>query len=330
MKLDWPIEIAGTGSYLPDRVITNIDLAARLDTSDEWIVQRTGIRARRYAAEQESTLVLATRASQMALERSGLAPSDIDLIIVGTATPEHTLPSTACELQAALGCGWIPAFDVAAACSGFLFGFITAAQYLASGMARNVLVVGAETLSRITDQEDRSVVILMGDGAGAAVLRRAGDERGRLLSARFGADGARARAIWIPAGGAAEPASVRTVNERLHYMRMNGREVYKFAISQMCAEVQGALDEAGITIDQLKLLVPHQSNQRIIEAACQKLGLSIERVMINIDRYGNTSAASVPVALDEAFSAGRLRSGDHVMMVAFGAGLTWASTLLRI
>lgn len=330
MKLDWPIEIAGTGSYLPDRVITNDDLAARLDTSDEWIVQRTGIRARRYAAEQESTLALATRAAQLAIERSGLTPSEVDLIIVGTATPEHTLPSTACELQAALRCGWIPAFDVSAACSGFLFGFITAAQYLASGMAKNALVVGAETLSRITDQEDRSVVILMGDGAGAAVLRRTDGDGGRLLAARFGADGARSRAIWIPAGGAAEPASTRTVNERLHYMRMNGREVYKFAISQMCTEVQSALDEAGITIDQLKLLVPHQSNQRIIEAACQKLGLSIERVMINIDRYGNTSAASVPVALDEAFRAGRLRSGDHVMMVAFGAGLTWASTLLRV
>lgn len=330
MKLDWGIEIAGTGAHTPPRTVTNDEFAARLDTSDEWIVQRTGIRARRHAGENESTLTLATDASRDAIHDAGMTPDDIDLIVVGTTTPEHVLPSTACELQAALGCRWVPAFDVQAACSGFVFGFVAAAQFIASGMAGNALVVGAETLSRITDQDDRGTAILFGDGAGAAVVRRSAGPARRLLATRLGADGARAKAIWVPAGGSAEPASPRTLNERLHYMRMNGREVYKFAVTQMHDEVLHTLAEAGLTIDDLKLLIPHQSNQRIIESACEKLGLPIDRVLINIDRYGNTSAASVPVALHEARSTGRIQPGDHVMLVAFGAGLTWASALLRM
>lgn len=330
MKLDWPLEIVGTGVSLPARVVSNHDLAARLDTSDEWIVQRTGIRERRYCAPGETTLLLATQAAQRALDNAGLSPADLDLIIVGTATPEHTLPSTACELQAALGCGWIPAFDVQAACSGFLFALLTAAQYLHAGMVNTALIVGAETLSRITDQEDRATVILFGDAAGAAIVRRSRHPRRRLLAARFGADGARAKSIWVPAGGSAEPASLRTVNERLHYMRMNGREVYKFAVTQMHEEVAQTAREAGVGIDELRLLIPHQSNQRIIESACEKLGLPLDRVLINIDRYGNTSAASVPVGLHEALECGRIGAGDLVMLVAFGAGLTWASALLRV
>ncbi len=330
MKLDWPVEIAGTGACMPERVVTNHDLSARLDTSDEWITQRTGIGARRYVAPGQTTLSIASDASRQALRSAGLSPEDLDLIVVGTATPEHTLPSTACELQAALGCGWIPAFDITAACSGFVFGLITASQYITSGMASCALVVGAETLSRITDQEDRGTVILFGDGAGAAIVRRTRNPQRSLLAARFGADGSRARAIWIPAGGSADPATPRTLNERLHYMRMNGREVYKFAVSKMHEEVDATLREAGIGIDRLRMLIPHQSNLRIIESACEKLNLPLDRVMINIDRYGNTSAASVPVALHEAMESGRISAGDHVLLVAFGAGLTWGSVLLRI
>jgi 3-oxoacyl-[acyl-carrier-protein] synthase-3 len=330
MKLDWPVEIAGTGACIPSRVMSNADFTRTLDTTDEWIVQRTGIRERRIVAEGQSTLDLAATAGRAAIADAGMTAQDIDLIVNCTITPEHVLPSTACELQHALGCRWVGAFDLVAACSGFVFGVITAAQYVVSGMAKNVLVVGAESLTRITDFQDRASCILFGDGAGAAVVRPSTDLQRRLLAANMGADGARARAIWVPGGGAAEPASLRTVNERLHYMRMNGREIYKFAVTQMQQLVAQTTADAGCSVDDLALLVPHQSNLRIIESACERLGLPASKVLINIDRYGNTSAASVPIALHEARVAGRVRPGDLVMLVAFGAGLTWGSVLLRV
>jgi 3-oxoacyl-[acyl-carrier-protein] synthase III len=329
MKLAWAVEIAGSGLCVPEQVLTNDDLAQRLDTSDEWIVQRTGIRERRILPAGEATLSLATKAAQAALADAQMSPADIDLIICATITPEHTLPSTACELQAALGCRWIPAFDISAACSGFVWSFLTASQNIVTGMAKNVLLVGAESLSRITDPEDRTTCVLFGDGSGAVVLRPSQDPSRAMLAARQGADGHRGEMIWIPGGGAKEPASTRTIAERLHFMRMRGREVYKFAVTQMCEIIEKTAEDAGIQVSDIALLVPHQSNLRIIESAIERVGIPPERVVMNIDRYGNTSAASVAIALHEARSGGRIHPGDLVMLVAFGAGLTWGSVLLR-
>ncbi len=329
MKVDWGVEIAGSGIGLPRTVMTNHDWVVRLNTSDEWIVQRTGIRERRVAGEGESTLTFAVQASQEALQSAQVAPRDIDLIICGTITPDHLLPSTACEIQAALGCGHVPAFDLVAACSGFVYGLITAAQYIVAGMSRNALVVGADCVTRMADWEDRQSAILFGDGAGAVVLR---PSRGRptIRAVRLGADGGRAMLIWVPAGGSREPASLRTVNERLHVMRMKGRDVYKFAVSKMQEVIVDTLADAELTLDDVALVVPHQSNLRIIESACERLGLPEHKVFINIQRVGNTSAASVPIALHEALRTGRLRRGDLVLLVAFGAGLTWASCLMEV
>jgi 3-oxoacyl-[acyl-carrier-protein] synthase-3 len=330
MKLAWPVEVAGTGVSVPERTVTNDDLARQVDTTNEWIVQRTGIHERRYAAPGETTLALATKASQEALADAGLSAQDVDVIVVATVTPEYTLPATGCLLQAALGCRWVPAFDVEAACSGFVWAFTLGAQYIYCGLAQTALVVGAETLSTITDMTDRQTCILFGDGAGAAVLRRSTGGGREILATRQGCDGARGKLIYIPAGGAHEPASRRTVDERLHYMRMHGREVYKFAVTQMQAVISETCADAGVRVEDVALIVPHQSNLRIIESACEKAGVPMERVMINIDRYGNTSAASVAVAFHEAREAGRVRPGELVMLLAFGAGLTWGSVLLRI
>jgi 3-oxoacyl-[acyl-carrier-protein] synthase-3 len=330
MKLGWPIEIAGMGCSVPAAVVSNQDFVTRLDTSDEWIVQRTGIHTRRFAGPGESTLTLAADAARQAMAEARVTPADIDLIVCATVSPEHPLPSTACELQAVLKCGWIPSFDVVAACSGFVYGLTTAAQYIVTGLYKTVLVVGAETLSRITDMEDRNTAVLFGDGAGAAVLRRASGTSGEFLAGRLASDGQRAQSIWIPGGGSAEPASMRTVSERLHYMRMKGKEIYKFAVTTMQEIVRDTLEDAGQPMEKLALLVPHQSNLRIIESASERLGLPLDRVMINIDKYGNTSAASIPVALCEARREGRAKPGDLVMLVAFGAGLTWGSLLLRL
>ena len=329
MKLAWPVEIAGVGASIPTKTLTNDDFATRLDTSDEWIVQRTGIRERRIVDEGKGTLSMATDASRAALADAGMSPEDIDLIVVATITPEHTLPATSCELQAALGCRQVPAFDIQAACSGFVWAAINGAQFVQTGMAGNVLVVGSETLSRITDYEDRGTCVLFGDASGAAVLRRATDAQREILAIRMGADGVRGKSIWIPAGGAAEPASIKTVNERLHYMKMAGREVYKFAVTTMSAILVDTADDAGVNLDDVALIIPHQSNLRIIESACDRARVPLDRVLINIDRYGNTSAASVPLALEEAYRTGRIKRGDLVMTVAFGAGLTWGSILLR-
>ncbi len=330
MNAKWAVRIAGTGLGVPSTVVTNHDLEQRLDTSDEWIVQRTGIRERRIARSDESTLAFALDASRNALENAGIEPQQLDLIVVCTITPEHTLPSTSCELQAALGCGKIPAFDLVAACSGFVYGLVTAAQYIASGLARHVLLVGAETMTRMIDMEERSTAVLFGDGAGAAVLSATDDPQQGILHAVLGADGEGGKLLWVPAGGSAEPPSERTLAERLHYVRMRGREVYRFAVTQMNNLIARTLDEAGVRPDDVALLIPHQSNLRIIESACQKNGFPRDRVLINIDRYANTSAASIPIALDEARREGRLKEGDLVLMVAFGAGLTWGSALVRL
>ncbi len=330
MKLAWPVGVAGAGAYTPERVVTNANLAEHLDTSDEWIVQRTGIRERRLASPEETTVSMAAEASRAAIAAAGVTAQDIDLIVLGTITADHPLPAAACELQHALGCRWIPAFDVGAACSGFVWSLNVGAQYVSTGVAKCVLVVGAETLSRITDMEDRGTAILFGDAAAGVVLRPAAEiGGGEMVASRWGADGSRGHTIWIPGGGVAEPACLKTVNERLHYMKMAGREVYKFAVQTMQQIMQDTAEDAGVALDDIKLFIPHQSNARIIESACERANVPLERVLININRYGNTSAASVPLAFHEAISTGRIERGDLVMLLAFGAGLTWGSMLLR-
>ena len=329
MRVDWPVELAGTGSALPAAIVPNQYFVDRIDTSDEWIVQRTGIRERRVAGEGEGTLQMSAAAARVAMADAGVTPTDLDLVLTATVTPEHPLPSTACELQAELKCRQVPSFDLVAACSGFVYGLATASQYVTLGMAKTALVVGAETLTRITDMQDRATAVIFGDGAGAAVVRKATVPDRAILAVNLGADGEGSRAIWVPAGGAAEPTSQKTINERLHYMRMKGREVYKFAVSKMSEIIETTLADAGEKIENLSLVIPHQSNLRIIESACERLCLPIERVLVNIDRLGNTSAASIPIALHEARTTGRIKRGDLVMLVAFGAGLTWGSVLFR-
>jgi 3-oxoacyl-[acyl-carrier-protein] synthase-3 len=330
MNRTLPAIIRGTGSYAPQEVLDNAFFTKYLDTSDAWIQERTGIKERRRCGENESTLTMAVEASRRAIADAGMTIADIDLIIVCTATPEVPIPSTSCMLQAELGAPHIPAFDVGAACSGFIYGVVTAGAMLATGAFRNVLSVGAETLTRFTDYQDRSSCILFGDAAGAVVLSRSDDPDRGIKYWNLGADGSQARSIWVPAGGSRLPASTATVNERLHFMRMKGREVYKFAVLKMQEEIENALERAGLTADDLKLVIPHQSNLRIIESARTKLGLPPEKVAINIDRYGNTSAASVGLALDEARRNGTIVSGDWVLLVAFGAGVTWGSALIRM
>jgi 3-oxoacyl-[acyl-carrier-protein] synthase-3 len=325
-----PMMIRGTGSAVPERVMTNADFEKTLDTSDEWIRTRTGIQERRIAADGENTLTLAVQASREALANAGLSAGDLDLIVVATCTPALPLPATACLLQHELGCGQIPAFDLQAACSGFVYALVTAACLLEPGRYRNVLVVGAETMSRITDFEDRAICVLLGDGAGAVVVSPADNELSGLYDHALGADGGGAYLIWVPAGGSAEPASTKSVNERLHYMRMKGREVYKFAVTQMQEVIVSTLERSGLSAHDLALVIPHQSNLRIMESARARLELPLEKMAVNIDRYGNTSAASIPMALSEAWQSGRIKRGDWVLLAGFGAGLTWGSALLRL
>jgi 3-oxoacyl-[acyl-carrier-protein] synthase-3 len=321
--------IAGTGSYVPDGVLTNADLERLVDTSNDWIVERTGIHERRVAAAGETTASMATIAGRRACQNAGLDPAELDLIIVATVTPDHVFPATACLVQGALGARRAGAFDLEAACSGFLYGASVATAMISAGLYRNVLVVGAETLSRIVDYTDRGTCILFGDGAGAAVFSRSTGDSG-VLHSRLASDGAQAGMLQLPAGGSKLPASIETVAARQHYMQIEGRKVFKFATTTFIDLVQEAMRVCELRPEDVGLIVPHQVNERIIEAAIGKLGLPREKFFINIARYGNTSAASVPIALDEARRQGRLRPGDHVIMVAFGAGLTWASLVARM
>jgi len=325
-----PVTIRGLGSALPDKILTNADFEQCLDTSDEWIRTRTGIRERRICSEGENTLTLAVTASQKALARAKLSPVDLDLIIVATSTPYVPIPATACFLQKELGCRHIGAFDLAAACSGFVYAFVSAAYLMSSGQYRHALVVGAEAMSSVTDFQDRTVCILLGDAAGAAVIGPADNDTSGLYDHCLGADGSGADFIWVPAGGSLEPASANSVNNGRHYLKMKGREVYKFAVTKMQEVIRDAVARAGITLDDLAMVIPHQSNARIIESAAEKLGMPREKMALNIDTYGNTSAASIPVALEEACSNGRLHAGDWVLLAGFGGGLTWGTALLRL
>ena len=321
--------IAGTGSALPEKRLTNDDLSKMVDTNNEWIVQRTGIRERRIAGPGESTATLATAAARRALEAAGIEAKDLDLIICGTISPEMTFPSTACFVAAALGLNSTPAFDITAACSGFIYTLETGSSFIKAGRYRNVLVIGAETLSRLTDYTDRSSCILFGDGAGAVVLQRSSDTRRGVLYAGLHADGHGWEMLCCHPGSR-HPVDAAMLESRGQYMKIKGREVYKFAVQRFEELIEDAMRKCELTPESIKLIVPHQVNQRIIDSAMDKLGFSSDKVFVNIDRYGNTSAASIPIALDEAVRAGRLAPGDVTVLVAFGAGLTWANAVIRI
>jgi 3-oxoacyl-[acyl-carrier-protein] synthase-3 len=323
-------EMASIGIAVPPGVLTNADLTHMLDTSDEWIVERTGIRERHIAKPDQSVAMLSHEASEKALSRAGLTAADLDAIVLATATPDRLLPSTACDLQALLGADKAVAFDISAACPGFLFATGVAEGLIASGQSQVVLVVGAEKLSTITDFQDRSTAILFGDGAGAAVVRRATGNNGRgILSIFLKSDGKLAPLLYRPGGGAADPISERVVCERSHYMKMAGREVFKAAVLTMAEACDEALRRADLSADEVDLLIPHQANVRIIEATAKHAGMPMDKVMVNVDRYGNTSSASIPLALDQAITEGRVKPGSVILLVAFGAGFTWGSAVIR-
>lgn len=321
--------ISGTGSHLPEKRLTNDDLQKIVETNDEWIVQRTGIKERRIAGRDDTTASLASHAATKALHAAKLETKDIDLVICATITPEMVTPSTACFVAASLGMSRTPAMDLSAACSGFVYALETAAAFIKSGRYKNILVVCSETLSRITDYQDRGSCILFGDGAGAVVVSRSDEENRGLLYSSLQADGHGWELLYC-APGSRFPIDKVMVDGRQQYLKLRGREVFKFAVGKFTEMVEDAVRKTEITKDQIKLVIPHQSNLRIIEASMQKLAMPLERAMVNIDRYGNTSAASIPIALDEAVRTGKLVKGDLAVFIAIGAGLTWANAVVRM
>jgi 3-oxoacyl-[acyl-carrier-protein] synthase-3 len=320
--------IVGTGAYLPKKTLTNHDLAAMVDTSDEWITERTGIKERRIAADDESASDLALHASRAALKSAGLKARHIDLIVVATCTWDMHFPSTACILQEKLEASNAAAFDLSAACSGFVYALSVADSYIRGGTARNILVVGSEVLSRFTDYQDRTTCILFGDGAGAAVLAPTDEDRG-IISVNIASDGRLKDLIMLPGGGSTHPASEKTIADRLHFIKMRGNETFKVAVKTLEKVVLETLKKNKIKPSEIALLIPHQANHRIIQAVADRLRLPMERVFVNLDKYGNTSAASIPIALDEAVRTLRVRDGDYVLLEAFGGGLTWGSALIK-
>jgi 3-oxoacyl-[acyl-carrier-protein] synthase III len=320
--------ITGWGMYAPSRVLTNAELATMVDTSDEWIVTRTGIRERRIAADDETTTTLSVNAARDALAVAGVDPMDVDLVIVGTCSPDYPLPATAVLVATELGARRAAGFDLQAACSGFLYALATASGFIRSGMYRNVLVIGVEVLSRFINWQDRGTCVLFGDGAGA-VLLSASDQPGGLIGWELFSDGTGCEGIIVPAGGSARPASAQTVADKLHYIHMAGGEVYKYATRQMADSAVAALKAAGLGVDDVDQFVFHQANLRIIKHVERELGIPEEKVFVNIEKYGNTSAASVPMALVEAVAAGRIKPGDKILMVAFGAGYTAGAAVVE-
>ena len=321
-------KIVGVGAYAPQRVLTNAELEKMVETSDEWIVQRTGIRERRIVDENEATSDLALRAAQQAMERAGVGPEEIDFIVVGTTTGDMAFPTTANLVQHRLGCRNAGSVDLYAACAGSVYSLSVGAQYVQTGKYRTVLCVGAECLSRITDYTDRGTCILLADAAGAAVLRAAEDESG-IIDTDLYSDGRYWELLYQPGGGARNPATHETVDKRMHYAKMKGNEVFKVAVRMFGEAAERILSRNGFTAEDLDLFIPHQANLRIIEAAVKRLKVPMEKVVINVDRYGNTGAASVYVAMEEAWSAKRLNTGDLVLLAAFGGGFTWGAALLR-
>lgn len=320
--------ILGTGAALPEKVITNHDLEKLVDTSDRWITERTGIKERRQAAPNETTSSLSVQASRRALEMAGLSPKDLDLIICSTISPDMPLPSTAAFIQRELGARSCCAFDLAAACSGFLFGITVAEQYIKTGKAKYVLVIGAELLSRYLDYQDRATCVIFGDGVAAGVLGPVAPPSG-ILAAELHTDGAFADHLCIPAGGTARPATCETVKAREHYIKMRGNELFKVAVRNLEEVSRRVLEEANVCTEQLALMIPHQANQRITDAVQARLGVPSEKIYANISRVGNTSSASIPICLDECVRSGRIKKGDLILMSAFGAGVTWGAVLMR-
>jgi 3-oxoacyl-[acyl-carrier-protein] synthase III len=321
------VSITGLGSHVPERVVTNDELSTMMETSDEWIVERTGIRERRIAAPEEALSDLALPAARQALEDAGISGSDLDLIIVATVTPDMAFPATAAILADELGAHEAGAYDLSAGCTGFMYAVAQAYGMLAGGLAQRALVVGGDVLSKILDWSDRGTAVLFGDGAGAVVLERVG--QGGFLGFELGADGSGGPQLYLPAGGSRAPATAESVAERRHFVQMNGREVFKFATRVLVASAEAVLAECGRTIEDVDVYVPHQANVRIIEYATQKLGIPDDRVVIDVDRYGNTSSGSIPLALADAKADGRLAAGRLVLMTGMGAGLTWGSGLIE-
>ncbi|TET47840.1 ketoacyl-ACP synthase III [Candidatus Aerophobetes bacterium] len=322
------VKIAGTGSYIPQRVLTNADLEKMVATSDEWISSRTGIKERRIADENEAASDLAYHAARRALRDAHVKPEDLDMIIVATITPDMIFPATACILQERLGARKVAAFDLEAACSGFLYGLTVGNQFIATGMYDTILVVASETLSKIVDWQDRNTCVLFADGAGAAVIGPSSDSS-RIISTYLGADGGGADLVKVPAGGSRLPTSLQTVQNRQHYMKMKGNELFKTAVRAMIRAIYASLEEGNLKSSDVDYFIPHQANMRIIDAVVKKVGLSQDKVHINLEQCGNMSAASVAVGLDEAVRGGKIKKGDKVLLTCFGGGVTWASIVIE-
>ena len=320
--------ITGTGSYVPERILTNLDLEKMVDTSDEWIFTRSGIRERRIAADGEAASDLGAKAAVKALDDAGVHPDEVSLIITATMTADHCFPSTAALIQDKIGARNAGGFDLQAACAGFVYALSMGAGLVEADPTQTVLLVGTDVFSRFLDWTDRRSCILFGDGGGAAVLRASSNGNGVLVS-EFGVDGSGADLMKLPAGGSAMPASEQTVKDRMHYVALHGRELFKFAVTTMVNLVGSTLDRGGMTMDDIKLIVPHQVNIRILQAAAERLGVPMDKMYCNIDRYGNTAAASVPIALDEAVRGGAIARGDTIIFVAFGGGLSWSSAIMQ-
>ncbi|HWN97091.1 MAG TPA: beta-ketoacyl-ACP synthase III [Methylomirabilota bacterium] len=320
--------VAAVGSYVPERVLTNADLEKMVDTSDDWIVTRTGIRERRIAAQDEYTSDMAAKAALLAMERGDIKPEQIDLIIVATITPDMPFPATACLVQQKIGARRCPAFDMEAACSGFIYALEIGQHFVMSHTYETVLVIGAEKLSSIINWRDRNTCVLFGDGAGAAILQNRPNTHG-LLTACMGADGAKADLLSLPGGGSRCPATSQSLADGLHFLRMDGKETFKSAINAMYSAAQEAMRRCEVDITQIKCLIPHQANQRIIDAVGERLGATSEQIFVNLHKYGNTSAASVAIALDEAVTSGRVQRGDLILLLVFGAGLTWGAAVIE-
>ena len=323
------VAIMGVGSYVPERILTNAELEKMVDTTNEWIVTRSGIRERRIAREDQATSDLAAEAAKKALANAHVKAEEVDLIIVATLTPDMPFPNTACFVQKLIGAKQATCIGLEAACSGFLFAVDAASQYLLTGRFQTALVIGAEKLSCVTDWQDRTTCVLFGDGAGAVVLRATESDHG-ILSTVTGSDGTLNALLNIPGGGSRNPVSPQTIEKRLHFMKMEGKEVFKHAVRAMGEAARKALEKAGLTMDQVACVVPHQANMRIVEAIRDRLGVGPEKFFVNLDKYGNMSAASIPVALDEAIQAGRIKKGDNVVLVAFGGGFTWGAMAVRM
>ncbi len=322
------VSIIGTGSYVPERILTNADLEKMVDTSDEWITTRTGIKERRVAAAGELTSHMAAYAARNAMDQAGVHPTEIDLIIVATVTPDTIFPSTACHVQRLLGADKAACFDVSAACSGFLYGIEVAQQFISNHTYNTVLVIGADKLSSIVNWNDRNTCVLFGDGAGAAVLRWRAGSHG-VITTFMGSDGTFAEILHMPGGGCAIPVTKENVDQRLNTLHMNGRETFKQAVTSMLAAANRALKQSGLAVDDLTCIIPHQANLRIIEALADRLNVPLSKFQVNLDRYGNTSAAAVAIALDEGNRTGRFKVGDYILMVVFGGGLTYASSVVQ-